>query len=322
MFYFEGPKIAQEKVDQITGNYSTLSAKLDDIFQSQSWNEFERKANEQFSKLLSEINNPTKGYCAVGPIARSEIDQLTQLPLPGFVFIGGSDSPTVTSCKDPQALKKVVDAYTKSFNNAMEHAPLRVTEKADERKSDLEESKENVQKNLADLDGIKQKLNKSVTFLFDTALFDNSLDTLQRAADDYGRIYDRAKEFANLDQKGVSKKTDVNSLVELESATEVFHVVGTQLWQPQTLLMAVWHCWPISFWCCSHPSAIELGTIVLLAFSTWIARYQGPIYLIFGCQSVRENKGLGEWKANIIIPTVARTENRYLNRRASRRPAI
>jgi hypothetical protein len=230
MFYFEGPQVAREITDESISNYATFGAILDKIFNSSEWSGFEKEARAQFGQISTEMDNQIAGYCGVGVVARQEIDALHTI-LPGFGYLNGSSDPNILSCRDKVGLSKVISQYKTLFEGALKQSPKRADLRVDERIADKQFVQGTIDKNYASLEGVRQRLNKAVTFLFDTSLFDDSLNLLQRANDDYEKIYDIGSQFVDLTSLGVRKAPSIEPLRELQSSTGVFKVVFTRMFQ-------------------------------------------------------------------------------------------
>jgi hypothetical protein len=230
MFYFEGPEIAREKTGELMNNYSTFGASTDKIFDSPQWIAFEKEARARFVRIVSEMDNQMAGYCGVGTVARQEIDELHGI-LPGFGYLNGSSDPNILSCRDRLALDRVLAQYKTLFENSLKQSSKRAELRIEDRASYKQLANLAVNKNYGVLEDLKEKLNKSVTFLFDTSLFDISLNNLQRANDDYGKIYDLGSQFSDLPTIGIKGKLSIESLRELQSSTGVFAVVFQRILQ-------------------------------------------------------------------------------------------
>jgi len=113
----------------------------------------------------------------------------------------------------------------------LKQCPKRAELRVDDRISDKQLVKLTVDKNFALLEDLKEELNRSATFLFDTSLFDIASNDLQRANDDYGKIYDLGSQFADLSSIGIQNKANIDSLRELQSSTGVFNVLFQRLFQ-------------------------------------------------------------------------------------------
>ena len=224
MFYFEGPEIAREKTDENLSNYSNLAANLNKIFDSAEWASFEKEARAQFGQIVSEMDNQINGYCGVGTTARQEIDALHSI-LPGFGYLNGSSDPNILSCRDKAGLGRIISQYKTLFENALKQSPKRADLRVDDRNNDKQLVQKTIDKNYDALEDIKQRLNKAVTFIFDTSLFSSALNVLQRANDDYEKMYDMGSQFADMASLGVQKAPSIESLRQLQSPTEVFSVV-------------------------------------------------------------------------------------------------
>jgi len=224
MFYFEGPDIAREKTDESLSNYSNFGANLNKIFDSAEWASFDKGARAQFGQIVSEMDNQINGYCGVGATARQEIDALHSI-LPGFGYLNGSSDPNILSCRDKAGLGRIISQYKTLFENALKQSPKRADLRVDDRSNDKQIVQKMIDKNYEALEDIKQRLNKAVTFIFDTSLFSSALDVLQRANDDYEKMYDMGSQFADMASVGVQKAPSIETLRQLQSSTGVFSVV-------------------------------------------------------------------------------------------------
>ena len=101
----------------------------------------------------------------------------------------------------------------------------------DSRISDKLLVRQTIDKNYQALENLNERLNKAITFLFDTSLFDTALNVLQRANDDYQKIYDMGSQFADLPTLGIRQASNIDFLRQLQSSTGVFNVVFQRMFQ-------------------------------------------------------------------------------------------
>ncbi len=226
---FEGPFIAQEQIGRAVGTLGRLKSVAPQLLAVREVEALEGRVKANEAQLMREIDNPSMGsFCGVGPSAKATIARLKE-DLPQIDVFAGTDRNH--DCRDKAFLRRLQETYGGAIKAALNEHPLRKQYRADERQDFIGRARKTVDRDVAQLGGVSNRLSTMTSFLFNPAVFTASANALDHARGDYASLYNELSGLVGGDPSAsdLPREIETTPLAKISSGLHVFDTILSRL---------------------------------------------------------------------------------------------